>query len=88
RSEPVTHDAAAGEPIRVRGLVNLFLIAAIIASLLGSAVWKPGIVFDVMGTTVELEDAVRNVVLVAIAALSVWLTPDEHRQANGFTWEP
>jgi Na+/H+ antiporter NhaD/arsenite permease-like protein len=88
RSEPVTRATAAGEPIRVRGLVNLLLIAAIIASLLASAAWKPGVAFDVLGTKVALEDAVRNIVLVAIAALSIWLTPDEHRQANGFTWEP
>lgn len=88
RSEPAAKDATPGERVRIRGLVNLLLIAAIIASLLGSAMWKPGIAFDIMGTKLELEDAVRNVVLVAIAALSVWLTPDEHRQANGFTWEP
>ena len=23
-----------------------------------------------------------------IAVLSLWLTPDEHREANGFSWEP
>jgi Na+/H+ antiporter NhaD/arsenite permease-like protein len=26
--------------------------------------------------------------LVVIALLSLWLTQDEHREANGFTWEP
>ena len=26
--------------------------------------------------------------MVAIALLSLWLTPDEHRAANEFTWEP
>ncbi|MBB4370846.1 Na+/H+ antiporter NhaD/arsenite permease-like protein [Bradyrhizobium sp. cir1] len=88
RSEPVLSDAGPAEPVRIRGLVNLVLIAAIVASLLVSAMWKPGIAFDVLGTKLELEDAARNVALLAIAALSVWLTPDEHRQANGFTWEP
>lgn len=88
RSEPRSGAAGPGEPIRIRGLVNLALIAAIVASLLGSAMWKPGIAFDVFGTRMELESLVRNVVLLVIAALSVWLTPDEHREANGFTWEP
>jgi len=88
RSEPLLSDARPAEPVRIRGLVNLVLIAAIVASLLASAMWKPGIAFDILGTTLELEDVVRNAVLLAIAALSVWLTPDEHRQANGFTWEP
>lgn len=88
RSEPLLSDAGPAEPVRIRGLVNLLLIAAIVASLLASAMWKPGIVFDIVGTKLELEDVVRNAVLLIIAALSIWLTPDEHRQANGFTWEP
>ena len=88
RSEPPLDDSGPPKPVRIRGLVNLVLIAAIVASLLVSAVWKPGIAFDVLGTKLDLEDVARNLALLAIAALSVWLTPDEHRQANGFTWEP
>src|SRR5262249_61847388 len=30
----------------------------------------------------------RNGALVVIAILSLVLTPNEHREANGFTWEP
>ena len=76
------------EPLRVRGLVNILLIAAIVANTLISATWKPGISFDVVGTHLELQNLVRDAVLVVIAGLSLWLTPDEHREANGFTWEP
>jgi Na+/H+ antiporter NhaD/arsenite permease-like protein len=74
--------------IRVRGTINLALIALIIASILFSAAWKPGIEFDIVGTTVALQNLVRDAVLVLLALLSLWLTPDEHRAANGFTWEP
>lgn len=88
RSEPPAVDTGRAEPLRIRGLVNLVLIAAIVASLLASAMWTSGIAFDILGTKLELEDVLRNLALLAIAALSVWLTPDEHRQANGFTWEP
>jgi Na+/H+ antiporter NhaD/arsenite permease-like protein len=88
RGEPPPGKASPAEPIRIRGLINLALIAAIIASLLMSAMWNPGVVFDIVGTKLELQDLLRNVALLAIAGLSVWLTPDEHRQANGFTWEP
>jgi len=88
RREPLSGPAGRAEPIRIRGHINLVLIAAIIATLLLSAMWRPGIVFDVLGTQIELQALVRNVVLLALAALSVRLTPDEHRQANGFTWEP
>ena len=30
----------------------------------------------------------RDGVLILIALASLRLTPDEHREANGFTWEP
>jgi Na+/H+ antiporter NhaD/arsenite permease-like protein len=74
--------------LRVRGTVNLALIAAIIAAILGSALWKPGIAFDLYGTKVELQDMLRDIVLLGIAFLSLVLTHDEHREANGFTWDP
>jgi len=74
--------------LRVRGTVNLLLIAAIIAAILGAALWKPGIAFDIYGTKVELQDMLRDIVLLAIAFLSLVLTYDEHREANGFTWDP
>ena len=88
RDELPSSLAGPAEPIKIRGLVNLLLIAAIIASLLASAMWKPGIAFDILGTRLELQGLMRNVVLLVIAGLSAWLTADEHRQANGFTWEP
>ena len=74
--------------IRIHGLVNFALIALIIAAILGSAVWKPGVTFDIYGTHVALQNIVRDAALVLIALLSLWLTQDEHRAANGFTWEP
>ncbi|HET9616737.1 MAG TPA: sodium:proton antiporter [Pseudolabrys sp.] len=75
-------------PIRVHGLVNLPLLAAIIAAILASALWKPGVSVTVYGTALELQNITRDAALVLIALLSLWLTPDEHREANGFTWEP
>ena len=87
RDAPLTEDVA-GEPIRVRGLVNLLLIALIVASILLSATWQPEINFDIYGTKVVLQNIVRDAALVLIALLSLWWTADEHREANGFTWEP
>jgi Na+/H+ antiporter NhaD/arsenite permease-like protein len=72
----------------VSGSINLLLIAGIIAAILASSTWKPGIGFDVYGTRVELQDLARDCALVLIAILSLALTPNEHREANGFTWEP
>ena len=87
RDEPPAR-AARGEALRVRGAINLVLIALIIAAILGSAMWKPGVGFDLYGTRVALENILRDAALVLIALASLWLTPNEHRAANGFTWEP
>jgi Na+/H+ antiporter NhaD/arsenite permease-like protein len=76
------------ERLRVHGLVNLLLIAAIIGAILGSATWKPGITLTVYGTGIELQNLARDVALIVIALLSLKLTPDQHRAANDFTWEP
>ncbi|MFL4978557.1 MAG: sodium:proton antiporter [Xanthobacteraceae bacterium] len=85
-----THDTHNSEPVglRVRGLVNLALIALVVAAILISGVWRPGIDFRLHGTPVALQNIFRDAALIVVAALSVWLTPDEHRAANGFTWEP
>jgi Na+/H+ antiporter NhaD/arsenite permease-like protein len=88
RSEVLPGKPPASEPIRIRGLLNLALIAAIVATLLLSATWTISTGFELLGTRIELGDLIRNVALLVIAGLSLWLTPDEHRQANGFTWEP
>src|SRR2546425_1424889 len=77
-------------PVRlgVSGSVNLLLIAGIVAAILASASWKPGISFEVYGTSVALQNLARDAVLLLMALLSLALTPNEHREANGFTWEP
>jgi len=86
RAAPV--EAGASEPLRVHGLVNLLLLAVIIGAVVASAFWKPGISLTAYGTVLELQDLVRDAVLVLAALASLWLTPDEHREANGFSWEP
>ncbi len=74
--------------LRVRGRINFLLIAGIVAAILLSAMWRPGVRFEVDGTTLELQNLVRDAALLLLAVLSLVLTPNEHREANGFTWEP
>jgi Na+/H+ antiporter NhaD/arsenite permease-like protein len=85
--------ATVGEarlPVRlaVRGKINFLLIAGIVTAILGAAFWRPGVRFDVYGTALELQNLVRDCALMVIAVLSLILTPNEHREQNGFTWEP
>jgi Na+/H+ antiporter NhaD/arsenite permease-like protein len=75
-------------PVRIKGTINLLLLAAILAAIVMSSVWQPGITFDVQGTVLQLENLTRDAALFVIALLSVWFTPAEHRAANDFTWEP
>jgi len=75
-------------PIKVRGLINVGLIAVVIFAILVSATWKPGIAFDIYGTHVELQSAFRDAVLTLVALSSLHLTAKTHRKANGFTFEP
>jgi Na+/H+ antiporter NhaD/arsenite permease-like protein len=85
--------APVGEPrfpvaLRIRGRINFLLIAGIVGAILCSALWRPGVRFEVYGTPLELQNLVRDALLMLLAVLSLVLTPNEHREANGFTWEP
>ena len=75
-------------PLRLHGHVNLVLLAVIIAAILISASWKPGVSFIVSGTELHLQDLLRDAVLVLVTFASVALTRSEHRIANQFTWGP
>jgi Na+/H+ antiporter NhaD/arsenite permease-like protein len=88
RRVTVVGETARDDPLRIHGLVNLLLIVLIVGVILLSAVWKGGIVLDIGGTTLPLGDLVRDIALGAIAVASLVFTPEEHRERNGFTWEP
>ena len=81
-------ETAPAVNLSVRGTINLVLMAAIIGAILAAPAWKPGIVFDVYGTKVELQNLVRDGVLLLAALVSLRLTREEHREANGFSFDP
>ena len=70
------------------GAVNLWPLAAVVALVLMSGTWQPGVVFHVAGTALELQHLLRDGLLVAVTAASLWLTPRSVRQANQFSWGP
>lgn len=74
--------------IRIRGWPNVAFIGLIIAAILLSARWDPKLALDVYGTSLALQNVLRDGALVLIAIASLRLTPDEHRAANGFTFAP
>jgi Na+/H+ antiporter NhaD/arsenite permease-like protein len=74
--------------LRIHGAINILFLALVIAAILLSATWKPGVTINVYGTELELQNIVRDGALILIALASLVFTPNEHREVNGFSWEP
>jgi Na+/H+ antiporter NhaD/arsenite permease-like protein len=74
--------------LSIDGKVNFVLLAAIVALVLMSGLWKPGVTFDVWGTHVALQNAARDVALAVVALASLALTPRSAREGNAFNWAP
>ena len=81
-------DPTPEKPVRIEGGVNIILLAVIVGAVLASGTWKPGIHFTVFHVTLELQNIMRDLVLVAICFLSLKLTSRASRIDNGFSWGP
>ncbi len=82
------YDPTPDSPIRIEGGLNFLLLAAILACVLASGLWKPGLTAIVYGTTLELQNVLRDAALLGIAWASWRLTPAAVRRAHHFTWGP
>ncbi|MCA0405727.1 MAG: sodium:proton antiporter [Proteobacteria bacterium] len=87
KKPPIT-DKTPDSRITLHGKVNFLLLGAIIVAILASAVWKPGVTIPFPGGEMELQNVVRDIVLVGIAGLSLLLTPKPVRAGNAFSWGP
>ena len=79
---------ATGSKFEIEGSINFILIAAVIAAVLMSGIWHPGIDFTVLDERIPAENLLRDIVLVALALASLVLTPKEIREHNAFHWGP
>ena len=82
------YDAGSGEKLGLDGKVNLILLLGVIAAVLMSGMWKPHTGIDIYYVHVELQNIVRDVLLLVITGLSLKLTDDECRRLNDFNWFP
>ena len=85
---PKIKDPTPDSKVRIRGLPNLPLLAGVIAAILMSAAWKPGVAFSVLGVELELQNVARDLVILALAFVSLAISRKEYRRANGFNWGP
>jgi Na+/H+ antiporter NhaD/arsenite permease-like protein len=70
------------------GKANFLLLLGIMALVLMSGIWKPGVNFNVMGTEVGLQGIVRDLGLIAITVLTLKITASSVHEANQFSWGP
>jgi Na+/H+ antiporter NhaD/arsenite permease-like protein len=82
--DPTPDDAR----LRFEGKFNFVLLALVVLLVLMSGFWKPGVSYDIYGTTVELQNLLRDGLLVVVVLVSLWLTPKVAREGNDFTWGP
>ncbi len=83
----VRPDPTPDNPVRVTGGINFLLIFIIIAAILMSATTDLGRV-TVLGSEIELANALRDLIMIAVTIISLKLTPKANRVENGFSWGP
>ena len=74
--------------IALEGSLNFLLLLAAILAVLMSGLWHPGVVFELPGARLDLEDVVRDVALILLGGVSLMLTPRSVREHNQFHWAP
>ena len=74
--------------IGFEGKHNFGLLGVVVALVLMSGFWKSSVVFNIAGTEVGLPGIVRDLGLVAVTFLSLWLTPKTVHESNQFGWGP
>lgn len=74
--------------IKFEGRRNFYFLGGIIAGVLLSGFWHPGISFDLFGVEVQIENLLRDVILLLMTLLSLVTTKTKVRQSNHFSWDP
>ena len=87
-AQTLARDPTPDSPLRIEGKLNFLLLGGVVVAVLLSGVWQPGVVWQVYGLDIELQNVVRDLLLLAMAGLSLKLTPRHCREANAFNWAP
>ncbi len=80
--------SASSEKLGLDGKINLIFLLGVIGGVLMSGFWKSGVEFDIYGTHVDLQNVLRDFILLGMAFLSLKFTTAENRRKNDFDWFP
>lgn len=70
------------------GAINFLLLLIIVGLVLMSGLWKSDVAWHVAGAEVGLPGLVRDIGLIAVAAVSLAITPKQVHADNQFGWGP
>ncbi|WP_061290485.1 sodium:proton antiporter [Azotobacter vinelandii] len=86
--ELLPRDPSPDSPLRLYGSVNFLLLGGVIGAVLLSGIWKPGVAFTVMGTPIEWQNLMRDLLMLGLALVSLKVTSKQVRAGNDFDWGP
>ena len=76
------------QPIRLYGKRNFLLLAGVVGAVLLSGFWQPDFPLQIAGVHIELQNLLRDAILLLLAIASLWITPKQVRAGNEFNWSP
>ena len=88
KESPHENAETENEKLSLEGSFNLLLLAGVVGGVLLSGFWKPHIHINIYHVHVELQNIVRDVLLLSLTYLSWTMTPMQIRDANEYTWFP
>jgi Na+/H+ antiporter NhaD/arsenite permease-like protein len=92
REEPRRVDPTPDTPdargFGIEGAINLPLLAGVAGLILMSGVWQGGVAFTLAGAEITWQGLLRDLGLVAIAAVSWFATPPSAHAQNQFSFGP
>ena len=74
--------------VGIEGIPNIILLGCVVGAVLMSGIWKPGVSITIFHVDLELQNVLRDVLLLLIAWGSWQFTDQKHRHANSFNWHP
>ena len=74
--------------VSLHGGLNFLWLGGVLAAVLLSGFWNPGLSFSIVGTKVTLQNISRELLLLGFTAGSLLTTPKSIRTENQFSWFP